>query len=133
MRLSIAFLLLSLSPRQIFVWVIRVIMLATVMQSITYFFFLAFACQPVYYFWQRFEGVRGSCMDIETIMRVMYTISAISSSLEFANIPKEESVGVLPYGPRNAVCHPSVLSTLWNIANHLVEVLLQCSSAYIIL
>ncbi|PWY63031.1 integral membrane protein, partial [Aspergillus heteromorphus CBS 117.55] len=71
---------------------IYAVMACTVVVGLTFMFLLLFQCQPVAYFWTRasFDGtVAGRCLNIEVIIAMTYTYSAVAAVCDLA-------VGVLP-------------------------------------
>jgi hypothetical protein len=85
MRLAAGFLLLSIIPCEPTRRVIHVLIVITTLHIISSVLFVLFECWPVSYFWRQIDGsLKGSCINRDIIIKVVYALSAISAALDWA-------------------------------------------------
>jgi len=88
-KASIALMLLRLSVRPTHKYILWVTFVITELYSAFFFFMFIFQCIPSEYFWTRFTGGHGSCLDTSIIIAVTYGYSAITcvGDLVFSILP----------------------------------------------
>lgn len=95
-KVSIGFFLLRLTVHPVHIRIIWTAMIATAVTGIVFTFVTLFQCQPVAYFWTRFLGAQGKCLNIIVVIDLTYFYSAVNALCDF-------TFGLLP------------LFMLWNL------------------
>ncbi|GME59358.1 putative integral membrane protein [Neofusicoccum parvum] len=95
-KVSIGFFLLRLTVHPVHIRIIWTAMIATAVTGIVFTFVTLFQCQPVAYFWTRFLGTQGKCLNIIVVIGLTYFYSAVNALCDF-------TFGLLP------------LFMLWNL------------------
>lgn len=81
-KVSVALLLLRITPSRLHSWIIYIATGLTVATGIAFFFICLFQCQPVQFFWNRtLPG--GKCFDTKVIIIIAYTYSIASMITDF--------------------------------------------------
>jgi len=88
-KASIALMLLRLSVRPTHKYILWITFIITELYSTFFFFLFIFQCVPSEYFWTRFTGGQGSCLDTSVIIAATYGYSAITcvGDLIFSILP----------------------------------------------
>lgn len=88
-KASIAIMLLRLSVRPAHKVILWITIIVTEIYSAFFFFLFVFQCIPSQYFWTRFTGGQGSCLDTSIIIGATYGYSAITcvGDLVFSILP----------------------------------------------
>ncbi|TIC93751.1 hypothetical protein CH35J_009089 [Colletotrichum higginsianum] len=89
LKISVGCFLLRVSIRRTHVWILRFLMLATVLFGSTYFFMVMFQCQPVSTFWEESPRVEGKCFSNRVVIIMTYTAS-------ICNCLADWGFGILP-------------------------------------
>lgn len=83
-KISIGYFLLRITVRKLDVWIIYSVMVITVLTGVVFFFVTLFQCNPINYFWLRFDdGASGTCVDAKVIMALTYLYSVFSVISDF--------------------------------------------------
>ncbi|KAI5919083.1 hypothetical protein F4810DRAFT_519394 [Camillea tinctor] len=83
-KISIGIFLLRIAVQRIHHYIIYVNLLLTVVTGMVFFFVTLFQCNPIPYFWLRFDGTtQGSCIDVGIIAALTYLYSAFSVMCDF--------------------------------------------------
>ena len=77
-KASIALMLLRLTIEPIHRFIIIATIVVTELFSFAFFFLFIFQCQPSAYFWTRYTGGSGSCIDPNITVGFVYAYSAIT-------------------------------------------------------
>lgn len=88
-KLSIGFFMLRVSVKRMHIWLIWAIMIVTLFAGIAFFFASLFQCNPIWYFWSRYNGGSGTCIDLTIMIALayVYSVFAIVSDLTMALFP----------------------------------------------
>lgn len=88
-KASIAVMLLRLMVKPIHRYIIWAVIIPTELFSIAFFFLFIFQCQPSKYFWTRYTGGSGHCIDPMITVNFVYAYSALTcvGDWVFAIIP----------------------------------------------
>lgn len=88
-KASIALMLLRLSVLSIHKRILWVTFVIVEVYSAFFFFIFVFQCLPTEFFWTRYTGGTGSCLDTSIVVAATYGYSAIScvGDLIFALLP----------------------------------------------
>lgn len=88
-KASIALMLLRLSVRPTHKYILWATFIVTELYSTFFFFLFISQCIPSEYFWTRFTGGQGSCLDTSVIIAATYGYSAITCAgdLVFSILP----------------------------------------------
>ncbi|KAK2775133.1 integral membrane protein [Colletotrichum kahawae] len=89
LKISVGYFLLRVSIRRSHVWILRVLMLGTVLFGTTYFFMVTFQCVPVNTFWEESPRVQGKCFNDRVVVIMTLTASIINCLADW-------SFGILP-------------------------------------
>ncbi|KAJ0159793.1 hypothetical protein CTA2_9097 [Colletotrichum tanaceti] len=89
LKISIGYFLLRVSIRRTHVWILRLLMLATVLFGSTYFFMVMVQCRPVSTFWEESPRVEGKCFSNRVLLNMAYTAS-------ICNCLADWGFGILP-------------------------------------
>ncbi|KAL2065250.1 hypothetical protein VTL71DRAFT_2919 [Oculimacula yallundae] len=81
-RLSIGFFLLRLCNLKLQILLIRATMCTMTVVSVSYFGFMVFQCQPVAYFWLRFNGGQGYCFSGRVISDITIVFSVVAAMVD---------------------------------------------------
>lgn len=77
-KASIAIMLMRLSVRRSHKIILYVTIVITEIYSAFFFFLFIFQCIPSQYFWTRYTGGSGSCLDTSIVVAATYGYSAIT-------------------------------------------------------
>jgi hypothetical protein len=88
-KAGIALMLLRLSVLSIHRCILWITLVVVETYSAFFFFIFVFQCIPTEYFWTRYTGGTGSCLDTSIVVAATYGYSAIScvGDLIFALLP----------------------------------------------
>ncbi|KAE9986339.1 hypothetical protein EG327_004386 [Venturia inaequalis] len=89
MKVSVGAFLLRICTKRTHVWIIRSIMLYTVLFGGAYFFLATFQCRPISAWWKLTSGHR-SCVGPAIVLGTSYTSAALNSVADW-------TFGILPY------------------------------------
>ncbi|KAF6841423.1 hypothetical protein CPLU01_00554 [Colletotrichum plurivorum] len=89
LKISVGYFLLRVSIRRSHVWILRILMLGTVLFGTTYFFMVTFQCVPVSTFWEESPRVEGKCFNDRIVVIMTLTASIINCLADW-------SFGILP-------------------------------------
>ncbi|GJC83155.1 hypothetical protein ColLi_05993 [Colletotrichum liriopes] len=89
LKISVGYFLLRVSVRRTHIWILRVLMLGTVLFGSTYFFMVMFQCRPIPTFWEQSPRVEGKCFSNRVVLIMTYTASIINCLADWA-------FGILP-------------------------------------
>ncbi|OLN97002.1 hypothetical protein CCHL11_02071 [Colletotrichum chlorophyti] len=89
LKISIGYFLLRVSIRPTHIWILRALMVATVLFGTTYFFMVTFQCVPVSTFWVESPRVEGKCFNDRVVVVMTLTASIINCLADW-------SFGILP-------------------------------------
>ncbi|KAF9879691.1 hypothetical protein CkaCkLH20_02502 [Colletotrichum karsti] len=89
LKISVGYFLLRVSIRRSHVWILRILMLGTVLFGTTYFFMVTFQCVPVNTFWDQSPRVQGKCFNDRVVVIMTLTASIINCLADW-------SFGILP-------------------------------------
>ncbi|KAF1955743.1 hypothetical protein CC80DRAFT_414873 [Byssothecium circinans] len=78
-KMSIGIFLLRVTVTKLHRYIIYTAMTLTLVSGLVFFFVTLLQCTPVSYFWGRFVGERGSCIDVNVIIGLTFLYSAISA------------------------------------------------------
>jgi len=89
LKASIALMLLRLSVRPTHKKILWVTFFITEIYSAFFFFLFVFQCIPSQYFWTRYTGGHGTCLDTSVVVAATYGYSAITCAgdLVFSILP----------------------------------------------
>ncbi|EME40870.1 hypothetical protein DOTSEDRAFT_137132 [Dothistroma septosporum NZE10] len=76
-KASIAIMLLRLLVDVTQRTILYVVLIATELYSAAFFLLFVFQCSPVSYFWTRFAGAEGACLNTSAVTGAVYAYSAI--------------------------------------------------------
>lgn len=88
-KLSIGVYFLRLASKRYQFRVIYTTMVAVMVFSTMYFFFLLFQCSPIPYIWSQYGDGKGTCLGRNIIANVAYAHAAMSAATDW-------SFGILP-------------------------------------
>lgn len=77
-KASIAVMLYRLSARPAHRLILWITTVTTELYSLFFFFIFIFQCSPSNYFWTRFTGSTGSCLDTSIVVGATYGYSAVT-------------------------------------------------------
>ncbi|KAI1451434.1 hypothetical protein F4805DRAFT_473673 [Annulohypoxylon moriforme] len=89
-KISIGLFLLRIAVQRIHHYIIYVNLLLTVVTGLVFFFVTLLQCNPIPYFWLRFDGTtQGTCIDVNIIAALTYLYSALNviCDFTFATLP----------------------------------------------
>lgn len=78
LKLSIGIQLLRIAVNRIHKGIILVTVVVLEIYSAAFFFLFVLQCRPSAYFWTRYTGGKGTCLDTNIIVNATYAYSAIS-------------------------------------------------------
>jgi hypothetical protein len=96
LKFSIGIMLLRIAisrTHKIIIWTVIIILEVC---SVTYFLLFVMQCFPAAYFWTRYTGGKGTCIDSKITVDATYAYSAISCATDWA-------LGIMP------------ISLIWNL------------------
>lgn len=88
-KFSVAFFLLRITTQKVHRWIIYSAMGVSLASSLAFFFVAIFQCSPVEFAWTRFVSTAGTCLALDTIIKVTITYStfAIITDFTFTLLP----------------------------------------------
>ncbi|EFQ31309.1 uncharacterized protein GLRG_06453 [Colletotrichum graminicola M1.001] len=89
LKISVGYFLLRVSIRRVHIWIIRLLMLGTILFGITFFFLVMFQCTPIPTFWEQSPRMADKCLSNSVIFSTLYTASVINCLADWA-------FGILP-------------------------------------
>ncbi|GKT40414.1 uncharacterized protein ColSpa_00595 [Colletotrichum spaethianum] len=89
LKISVGYFLLRVSIRRTHIWILRILILGTVLFGTTYFFMVMFQCRPIQTFWEQSPRVEGKCFSKRVVLIMTYTASIINCLADW-------SFGILP-------------------------------------
>lgn len=89
LKISVGFLLLRITIERMHVYILRILMLGTVLFGSTYFFMVMFQCRPIPTFWDDSPRAPGKCWNDRIVLIMTYTAAAINCLADWA-------FGILP-------------------------------------
>jgi hypothetical protein len=89
LKASICVFLLRIAVAPLHKWIIWGVLLVHEVYSVFFFFIFVFQCVPATYFWTRFTGGKGKCINPKISVDVFYVYSAISCAGDWI-------LGILP-------------------------------------
>lgn len=106
-KISVGLFLLRVTVQTHYRRIIYVVMLATVLTGLVFFFISVLQCRPVWYFWDKFNTT-GTCVNIDVIIGIAFVYSAVASICDFTfgllpiflvwnlNMAKNQKVMLIP-------------------------------------
>ncbi|PYH49734.1 putative integral membrane protein [Aspergillus saccharolyticus JOP 1030-1] len=91
-KISVCIFLLRITVRRLHIWILRIVMVLTVVAALVFMFLMLLQCRPVSYFWTRKafdDSIHGECINMEIIIAMTYVYSAFAALCDF-------TVGILP-------------------------------------
>ncbi|RAL12917.1 putative integral membrane protein [Aspergillus homomorphus CBS 101889] len=91
-KISVCIFLLRITVRRVHIWLLRIVMVLTVVAALVFMFLMLLQCKPVSYFWTRKafdDSIHGVCINMEIIVAMTYVYSAFAALCDF-------TVGILP-------------------------------------
>ncbi|TDZ49809.1 hypothetical protein CTRI78_v007810 [Colletotrichum trifolii] len=89
LKISVGYFLLRVSIRRSHVWILRTLMLGTILFGTAYFFMVTFQCVPVSTYWDETPRVEGKCFNDRIVIIMTFTASIINCLADW-------SFGILP-------------------------------------
>ncbi|KAK1974912.1 integral membrane protein [Colletotrichum cereale] len=89
LKISVGYFLLRVSICRSHIWILRLLMLGTVLFGTTYFFMVMFQCTPIPTYWEQSPRVEGKCFSNRVVLIMTYTASIINCLADWA-------FGILP-------------------------------------
>ncbi|KAH7020776.1 uncharacterized protein B0I36DRAFT_275155 [Microdochium trichocladiopsis] len=88
-KFSVGFFLLRITTQKVHRWIIFVAMGLSLATGLAFFFVAIFQCSPVEFAWTRFVSTNGTCLALDTIIKVTITYStfAIITDFTFTLLP----------------------------------------------
>lgn len=88
LKVSIGLFLLRIAINRVHIWVIRVVIVATVVFSLAYWFVALFQCYPISVWWH-LTGHEGHCINSHIFVAITFTASSLNSTADwvFGTIP----------------------------------------------
>jgi len=88
MKVAIGLFILRVATKPLHIWIIRIVMAATVAFGGAFAFIVLFQCWPIYTFWT-LNPDDGSCIAVDVLMGLTYGISALNvvADWTFAILP----------------------------------------------
>lgn len=88
-KASICVFLLRIAVKAVHKSIIWTVLAVHQLYSVFFFFIFVFQCQPAQYFWTRWTGAKGSCLNPQIAVDTLYAFSAISCAGDWI-------LGILP-------------------------------------
>ncbi|PYI20468.1 hypothetical protein BO99DRAFT_431652 [Aspergillus violaceofuscus CBS 115571] len=92
-KISVCIFLLRITVKRMHIWILRIVMVLTVVAALVFMFLMLLQCRPVSYFWTRKafdDSIHGVCINMEIIIAMTYVYSAFAALCDF-------TVGILPF------------------------------------
>ena len=89
MKVSIGFFLLRVATAKLHIWIIRTVMVLTILFGPILFFVFTFQCSPISAFWSM-EPSNGKCLDHTVLIALVFAISGL-------NVVADWTFGLLPF------------------------------------
>lgn len=89
LKVAIGFFLLRITINPIHVWIIRLIMLASVVLGVAYCCVCLFQCHPISYWWDLNPNHHGTCISASFVADTTYVVSALNAVADwvFGTLP----------------------------------------------
>lgn len=81
-KISVGLFLLRVTIQPLYRRIIYVVMGATVVTGLVFFFISVLQCKPVNFFWDKFNST-GTCVNIDVIIGIAFAYSAVASVCDF--------------------------------------------------
>ncbi|KAF2645431.1 hypothetical protein P280DRAFT_389644 [Massarina eburnea CBS 473.64] len=88
-KISIGIFLLRVTVRALHRWIIYTAMALSVFAGLAFFFVTLFQCSPISFFWDRFTGLQGGCVDVNVIIGLTFLYSGVAAI-------SDATFGILP-------------------------------------
>ncbi|KAK6069874.1 hypothetical protein SCUP234_10453 [Seiridium cupressi] len=88
-KLAVGVFLIRLSVVRLHIWVLRVLMVGSVVLGTSYLFVVLFQCKPISTFWTEAPGTPGKCLENNPVAITTYVASVINCLADW-------SFGILP-------------------------------------
>lgn len=82
-RLSIAITLLRIAVGRVHKLILYAVILLSTAVGIVFLFFTIFQCTPVDYYWNRLTMPHGHCININSLLGVVYMYSGVAAACDF--------------------------------------------------
>ncbi|KAH7020746.1 uncharacterized protein B0I36DRAFT_387602 [Microdochium trichocladiopsis] len=82
-KLSVGCYLLRITNKRVHRWIIFLALGATIVASSIFFFVTVLQCRPISFAWEKISET-GTCIDIDTIINIMYAYSALTLFTDIA-------------------------------------------------
>lgn len=79
LKVAIGLFLLRITVQPIHIWLIRIIMVASIVLGITYAFVILFQCNPISFWWDLSINAHGTCLSPEAVLYTSYVVSSLNS------------------------------------------------------
>ncbi|KAK0377326.1 hypothetical protein CLIM01_05321 [Colletotrichum limetticola] len=89
LKISVGYFLIRVSIRRSHIWILRILMIGTVLFGSTYFFMVMFQCRPIQTFWEESPRTEGKCFSNRVVVIMTFTASIINCLADWA-------FGILP-------------------------------------
>ncbi|OHE98128.1 hypothetical protein CORC01_06496 [Colletotrichum orchidophilum] len=89
LKISVGYFLIRVSIRRSHIWILRILMLGTVLFGSTYFFMVMLQCRPIPTFWEESPRTQGKCFSNRVVVIMTFTASIINCLADWA-------FGILP-------------------------------------
>lgn len=89
LKISVGYFLLRVAIRRTHIWILRILMISTVLFGTAYFFMVMFQCTPIPTFWEESPRTPGKCFSNRVVLVMTYTASIINCLADWA-------FGILP-------------------------------------
>jgi len=90
LKIAIGLFLLRITVDRTHIWIIRIIMIGSIVTGFIYTFILLFQCQPISYWWTLSPDAKGKCVSPSLEVVVFYVVSALNSLADW-------TFGILPF------------------------------------
>ena len=89
LKVSVGFFLLRITIVRIHLWIIRMIMVVSVVVGIAYTSVVIFQCKPISYWWNLDPTQTGTCLSSTVVMNLTFGVSGLNSFADwvFAVLP----------------------------------------------
>ncbi|KAK1586145.1 uncharacterized protein LY79DRAFT_240866 [Colletotrichum navitas] len=84
LKISVGYFLLRVSIRRVHIWIIRLLMLGTILFGTAFFFLVMFQCTPIPTFWEQSPRVPDKCLSNSVVFITTYTASIINCLADWA-------------------------------------------------
>ncbi|KAG0647852.1 hypothetical protein D0Z07_5956 [Hyphodiscus hymeniophilus] len=82
-KFSIGIYLVRIAQKRAHRWVLWTAIVVMEVFSFFFFFLFIFQCTPSNYFWTQLTGGKGSCINLDTLVDITYTYSAIACATDW--------------------------------------------------